>query len=98
MALGYLFATLSILGAVKSVAALSVLFMTACVLAYPIADTALAILRRWLARRPIFSADREHLHHRLLDKGMDQRQAVLMLYALTLFFCLLAILLTRPKI
>jgi len=98
MALGYLFATLSILGAVKSVAALSVLFMTACVLAYPIADTALAILRRWLARRPIFSADREHLHHRLLDKGMDQRQAVLMLYALTLIFCLLAILLARPKI
>jgi len=34
----------------------------------------------------------------LLDKGMDQRQAVLMLYALTLIFCLLAILLARPKI
>lgn len=96
MGLGYLFATLSILGAVKSVAVLSILFMTVIVLAYPIADTAFAILRRWLQRRPIFSADREHLHHRLIASGFDQRQAVLMLYALTLVFCLLAILLLRP--
>lgn len=98
MALGYLFATLSILGAVKSVAALSVMFMTGLVLAYPLMDTAFAIVRRWLARRPIFSADRGHLHHRLLDSGLDQRQAVLMLYALTLAFCLLAVLLTRGKV
>lgn len=98
MALGYLFATLSILGAVKSVAALSVLFVTVIVLAYPIIDTAFAILRRWLSRRPIFSPDREHLHHRLLDSGFDHRQAVLVLYALTLLFCLLAILLTRTRI
>jgi len=95
MALGYLFATLSILGAVKSVAALSVLFMTGVVLAYPLIDTAFAVIRRWLKGRPIFTADREHLHHRLLDSGFDQRQAVLMLYALTLIFCLLAILLVR---
>ncbi|MFN3421532.1 MAG: MraY family glycosyltransferase, partial [Armatimonadota bacterium] len=95
MALGYLFATLSIMGAVKSVAALSVLFMTGMVLAYPILDTAFAIVRRWLKGRPIFSADREHLHHRLLDSGFDQRQAVLVLYALTLVFCLLALLLVK---
>ncbi|MFN4179662.1 MAG: glycosyltransferase family 4 protein [Armatimonadota bacterium] len=95
MALGYLFATLSIMGAVKSVAALSVLFMTGMVLAYPILDTAFAIARRWLKGRPIFSADREHLHHRLLDSGFDQRQAVLVLYALTLVFCLLALLLVK---
>ncbi|MCX7642356.1 MAG: undecaprenyl/decaprenyl-phosphate alpha-N-acetylglucosaminyl 1-phosphate transferase [Armatimonadetes bacterium] len=95
MALGYLFATLSIMGAVKSVAALSVFFMTGMVLAYPILDTAFAIARRWLKGRPIFSADREHLHHKLLDSGFDQRQAVLLLYALTLVFCLLALLLVR---
>ncbi len=95
MALGYLFATLSVLGAVKSFAALSVLFMTSLVLAYPLLDTILAIVRRWLKGRPIFSADREHLHHKLLDSGFDQRQAVLVLYALTLIFCLLALLLVR---
>lgn len=95
MALGYLFATLSVLGAVKSFAALSVLFMTVLVLAYPILDTIFAILRRWFKGRPIFSADRDHLHHKLLDSGLDQRQAVLTLYALTLIFCLLALLLIR---
>lgn len=95
MALGYLFATLSIMGAVKSVAALSVFFMTGIVLAYPILDTAFAIFRRWFKGRPIFSADREHLHHRLLDSGFDQRQAVLVLYALTLVFCMLALLLVK---
>lgn len=95
MALGYLFATLSILGAVKSIAALSILFMTGLVLAYPLIDTAFAIVRRWVKGRPIFSADREHLHHRLLDSGFDQRQAVLVLYALTLVFCLLALLLVK---
>ncbi|MCS7185406.1 MAG: undecaprenyl/decaprenyl-phosphate alpha-N-acetylglucosaminyl 1-phosphate transferase [Armatimonadetes bacterium] len=95
MALGYLFATLSIMGAVKSVAALSLFFMTGMVLAYPILDTAFAIARRWLKGRPIFSADREHLHHKLLDSGFDQRQAVLLLYALTLVFCLLALLLVK---
>lgn len=95
MTLGYLFATLSIMGAVKSVAALSVFFMTSVVLAYPIVDTAFAIFRRWLRGKPIFSADREHLHHKLLDSGFDQRQAVLLLYALTLVFCLLALLLTK---
>lgn len=95
MALGYLFATLSIMGAVKSVAALSLFFMTGLVLAYPIIDTAFAIVRRWLKGRPIFSADREHLHHKLLDSGFDQRQAVLVLYALTLVFCLLALLLVK---
>jgi UDP-GlcNAc:undecaprenyl-phosphate GlcNAc-1-phosphate transferase len=95
MALGYLFATLSILGAVKSITALSVLFMTGMALAYPLLDTAFAVIRRWLKGRSIFTADREHLHHRLLDSGFDQRQAVLMLYALTLIFCLLAILLVR---
>jgi len=80
---------------VKSAAAFSLFFMTGVVLAYPILDTAFAIVRRWLKRRPIFGADREHLHHRLLDKGFDQRQAVLVLYALTLAFCLLALLLVR---
>ncbi len=95
MALGYLFATFSVLGAVKSFAALSILFMTGMVLAYPLFDTTFAIVRRWLKGRPIFSADREHLHHKLLDSGLDQRQAVLVLYGLTLVFCLLALLLVK---
>jgi len=50
-------------------------------LGLPIADTALAMLRRALSGRPMFSADRKHIHHRLLDLGFSQRRAVLTLYS-----------------
>jgi UDP-GlcNAc:undecaprenyl-phosphate GlcNAc-1-phosphate transferase len=50
-------------------------------LGVPLADTLLAIGRRALRGAPIFSADRGHIHHRLLDRGLSHRQAVLVLYA-----------------
>lgn len=50
------------------------------VLAVPLADTTLAIARRFLRCQPIFTPDRGHIHHRLLDLGFAPRQAVLVLY------------------
>lgn len=50
-------------------------------LGVPIIDTLFAMLRRILERRPIFSPDRGHLHHRLLDMGITHRRAVLIIYA-----------------
>jgi UDP-GlcNAc:undecaprenyl-phosphate/decaprenyl-phosphate GlcNAc-1-phosphate transferase len=47
----------------------------------PVTDLFLSIVRRLIARRPIFSADRGHIHHRLLDRGLKSREAVLILYA-----------------
>jgi UDP-N-acetylmuramyl pentapeptide phosphotransferase/UDP-N-acetylglucosamine-1-phosphate transferase len=47
----------------------------------PMTDLLLSVVRRRLARRPIFSADRGHVHHRLLDRGLNSREAVLILYA-----------------
>lgn len=47
----------------------------------PVTDLCLAILRRSVARRPIFSADRGHIHHRLLDRGLKPGEVVLILYA-----------------
>jgi UDP-GlcNAc:undecaprenyl-phosphate GlcNAc-1-phosphate transferase len=49
-------------------------------LGLPIADTLLAIVRRALRGRPLFSADKEHIHHRLLALGLSQREAVIVLY------------------
>lgn len=51
-------------------------------LAIPLLDAALAIVRRFLRRQPIFTADRGHIHHRLLDRGLTPRRAVLILYGL----------------
>lgn len=51
-------------------------------LSIPLLDVALAIVRRFLRREPIFTADRGHIHHRLLDRGFTPRRVVLVLYGL----------------
>jgi len=56
------------------------------VLALPIIDTSLAILRRGLRGLPIFRPDRRHIHHHLLDMGLSRRKVVLYFYAVTLIF------------
>ena len=56
------------------------------VLALPILDTALAILRRGLRGLPIFRPDRKHLHHQMLGMGLSRRKVVLYFYAITLIF------------
>jgi UDP-GlcNAc:undecaprenyl-phosphate GlcNAc-1-phosphate transferase len=48
----------------------------------PLLDVLLCIVRRWLRHQPIFSADRGHIHHKLIDRGLSPRQAVLLLYGL----------------
>jgi len=62
-------------------------------LSIPLLDVSLSVLRRFLRNQPIFSADRGHIHHRLLDRGLSPRQAVWVLYlfaALASAFALLA--------
>lgn len=59
------------------------------VLALPIVDTALAILRRGLRGLPIFRPDRRHIHHHLLEMGFSRRKVVLYLYGVTLLFLIL---------
>src|SRR6266567_5103395 len=56
------------------------------VMALPIVDTTLAIVRRGLRGLPIFRPDRKHIHHRLMDMGLSRRKVVLSLYAVTLIF------------
>jgi len=51
-------------------------------LSIPLLDVGLAIVRRFLRHQPIFTADRGHIHHRLLDRGFTPRRVVLMLYGL----------------
>jgi UDP-GlcNAc:undecaprenyl-phosphate GlcNAc-1-phosphate transferase len=64
-------------------------------LAVPIIDTLLSIVRRLRMRAPIFSADRLHMHHRLLVSEGSHRGAVLQIYLVTAAFCLLALSFTK---
>ena len=68
------------------------------VVAIPLTDLSLAVVRRSLAGRPIFSADRGHIHHRLLDRGFTPRRAVLILYAWAIAGALFALLAAYPSL
>jgi UDP-GlcNAc:undecaprenyl-phosphate GlcNAc-1-phosphate transferase len=64
-------------------------------LAVPLLDTLLSIIRRARAGQKIFSADRQHMHHRLLESEGSDRGAVLSLYFLTACFCVIAVSFTK---
>ena len=92
--LGYMLSTLSIVGPVKSATIMAVI-IPVLVLGVPIFDTAFAILRRLVNRRPIMEADKGHLHHRLMAAGMGQRRTVLMLYGISGIMGVAAVLFSR---
>jgi UDP-GlcNAc:undecaprenyl-phosphate GlcNAc-1-phosphate transferase len=79
MVLGYTLATLSILAPARIATALLVLVV-------PIVDTAWLIVSRWRRGRSPAQAGRDHLHYRLLDLGLSQRQIVMLYYVLCLTF------------
>lgn len=94
MFLGYMLAGISVIGAVKSAATIA-LIVPILALGLPILDTTFAIVRRYRGGVPIFKPDKGHLHHRLLDLGFSQRQAVLLMYVISALLGLSAVALTE---
>lgn len=94
MFLGFMLAGISVIGAVKSAATIA-LIVPILALGLPILDTTFAIVRRYRGGVPIFKPDKGHLHHRLLDLGFTQRQAVLLMYVLSALLGLSAVALTE---
>jgi UDP-GlcNAc:undecaprenyl-phosphate GlcNAc-1-phosphate transferase len=92
--LGFMLAVLSIEGATKSATVVATI-APVLVLGVPIFDTAFAILRRLVNKRPIMEADKGHLHHRIMAAGFGQRRAVLMLYGISGAMGVAAVLLSR---
>lgn len=88
MFLGFSCATLIILVADAG----SKWFLAAMVMfALPVLDTSLAFARRWVNRRPVFSADKHHFHHQLVARGLTVRKAVLVSYGLAIAFVILGV-------
>lgn len=90
--LGFILASMSVCGLFKGSALLSVA-VPFLVLGLPIYDTLFAIGRRVVTHQPIMKPDRGHLHHRLIDMGLSQRQVVTILYSLSGMLGLSAIIL-----
>lgn len=89
--LGFILAACSIAGPLQKASAAVSIAVPLVALGVPIIDTLLAIVRRFLEKRPLFSPDRGHIHHRLLDMGITHRRAVLIIYGVTVLLCISAI-------
>ncbi len=88
--IGFTLAALSVQGAQKASTAVAVA-IPLIAFGLPVIDTGFAIIRRFISGRPLFDGDREHIHHKLLERGWSQRRVVLVLYALCAVFGLLAL-------
>ena len=91
--LGYILATMSIQGLFKYYAVISFV-VPFLILGLPIFDTAFAFIRRIAHGQNPMHADRSHIHHRLIDMGLNQKQAVATLYVISAILGLSAVVLT----
>ncbi len=89
MFLGFMMAVVCLMG-FKAVT-LTSLVVPMLILAIPILDTLFAIIRRLVHKKPIYVADKQHLHHQLLNKKFSQRTTVLIIYAVSILFSLASI-------
>lgn len=96
MLLGFLLASIAIIGAHKG-AVFSTLLITIFCLGVPIYDTASVIVRRLKNGVDLFCPDKEHVHHRLLSRGFSQREVVLILFGITLALGLTGLLIVSLK-
>ena len=92
--IGFMMGCISLMS-VSRVSGFTTIIVPLIISGIPIMDTLSAIIRRKRANVSIGSADAGHLHHRLLDSGYDQSQAVLFIYAWTFFLCLGAVTMTQ---
>lgn len=95
--LGFILATVSMIGMAKTYTFMAII-LPVVILGLPIFDTLFAIFRRILHHKSIMEADRGHLHHRLIDAGLTQKQAVLVLYTVTAILGILAVVILESSI
>ena len=88
--LGYMLANLSI-WAVQNPENTQINLVPLLILAIPLLDTTFSIFRRYLKGIPFYSADRDHLHHRLIAKGYSATQSMQILCGMTLIFGIMGI-------
>ena len=87
--LGFMIAIIALLG--FKVTTLTSLIIPVIILAIPIFDTALAILRRLLHHKKIGEPDKEHFHHQLLKMRFSTRVTIIIIYAINILFSIVSI-------
>lgn len=95
--LGFMLSALALRGSQKASTAIAVA-IPIIAFGLPILDTSLSVIRRFLSGRPLFGADREHIHHKLLERGLTHAQAVIVLYGVSAICGLLSLFLLSPGV
>ncbi len=93
--IGFMLSALALAGAQKAPTFVAVAIPVVS-FGLPILETLLSVMRRLISGRPIFTADREHIHHKLLQMGFSHRQVVILLYAVSAIFAMLSLFLLWP--
>jgi len=93
--IGFLLSAFALQGATKAPTVVAVAIPVVS-FGLPILETGISILRRLISGRPVFTGDREHIHHKLLQLGLSHRQVVVVLYAVSAMFALLSLFLLWP--
>ncbi len=93
--IGFMLSALALAGAQKAPTFVAVAIPVVS-FGLPILETSISILRRLISGRPILTADREHIHHKLLQMGFSHRQVVIVLYAVSAVFAMLSLFLLWP--
>lgn len=94
--IGFMLSALALQGAQKAPTIIAVAIPVVS-FGLPILETTLSVLRRFISGRPVFTADREHIHHKLLQRGFSQRKVAIILYAVSALFALLSLFLLWPS-
>ena len=92
--LGFMLGGLSVSGAFKTATAFAIA-IPVLVFGLPFLDAGLAVVRRLLSGQPIHKPDKKHIHHQLLERGLNQRQTVLILYGIAAAMAVVALILFR---
>jgi UDP-GlcNAc:undecaprenyl-phosphate/decaprenyl-phosphate GlcNAc-1-phosphate transferase len=93
--IGFLLSALALQGAQKAPTIVAVAIPIVS-FGLPILETVLSVVRRLISGRPVFTADREHIHHKLLQHGLTHRQVVILLYGVSAVFAMLSLFLLWP--
>lgn len=93
LSIGFLLGAITVIGTLKTTAVFSFM-IPVIVVALPVLDVSLAIIRRFRKKAGITQPDREHLHHQMLARGWTTREVVLLVYVLTLILSVFAIVLS----
>src|SRR6202047_2230252 len=94
--IGFMLSALALEGATQKAPTVIAVAIPVVSFGLPILETMLSIFRRLISGKPVFTADREHIHHKLLQLGMSDRKVVIVLYAVSAVFALLSLFLLWP--